>query len=213
MIATSQFWHTSRGQLIRILRFAEHTVTELAGRVRLTENAVRAHLVSLERDGLVRLSGRRPGVRRPNYTYQLTAKAEQLFPNAYAPVLTHTMAALQKTLTPEQQRTLIAQTAQSLASPYLAEMDSLPFPRRLDRAIAIINGLGGTLRSSAINGSVTLRGSGCPLSAVVHDSGGTAACQIMQETLSLLLRVPVSESCDRGERPQCCFKVATPAQS
>lgn len=213
MIATSQFWHTSRGQLIRILRSAEHTVSELAGRVRLTENAVRAHLVSLERDGLVRLSGRRPGVRRPNYTYQLTARAEQLFPNAYAPVLTHTMVALQKTLTPEQQRTLIAETAQSLASPYLAELASLPFPQRLDRALSIINGLGGTLQSSTSDGAITLRGSGCPLSAVVHDSGSSAACQIMQETLSRLLGVPVSESCDRGERPQCCFKVAAPAQT
>jgi predicted ArsR family transcriptional regulator len=44
---------STRGQILQLLPGKEQIVNELAGALRLTDNAVRAHLTSLERDGLV----------------------------------------------------------------------------------------------------------------------------------------------------------------
>ena len=69
------------------LRRASRTVEELAHTLDLTDNAVRAHLATLERDGLVRQAGLRRGPGKPSYTYDLTPESERLFPKAYGPVL------------------------------------------------------------------------------------------------------------------------------
>src|ERR671923_249009 len=83
-----RFWASTRGRLILLLRRGSRTVNELAGALGLTDNAVRTHLTTLERDGLVYPSGTRPGTRKPNITYDLTPEAEQqLFPKMYGPIL------------------------------------------------------------------------------------------------------------------------------
>jgi predicted ArsR family transcriptional regulator len=66
------------------------TVDELAEVVGLTNNGVRAHLVTLERDGVVRQRGTvrfASGGGKPAYIYELTPEAEGLFSKAYEPVL------------------------------------------------------------------------------------------------------------------------------
>jgi predicted ArsR family transcriptional regulator len=45
---------STRGRILDLLRAKEQTVNELAAALELTDNAVRAHLLSLERDGLAR---------------------------------------------------------------------------------------------------------------------------------------------------------------
>jgi predicted ArsR family transcriptional regulator len=59
----------------------------LADALQLTDNAARAQLATLERDGLVRLSGSRAGSRKPNLTYEVTGDAERLFPKPYGALL------------------------------------------------------------------------------------------------------------------------------
>src|ERR1041385_5375211 len=77
-----RFFDSTRGQIVTLLRSAPCTVEELAGKLNLTDNAVRAHLATLERDGLVRQSGLRRGPRKPHFTYVLTDEADKLFPKA-----------------------------------------------------------------------------------------------------------------------------------
>ena len=50
---------STRGQILALLRTGNRTVNELAAILNLTDNAVRAHLVSLERDGLAQQHGTR----------------------------------------------------------------------------------------------------------------------------------------------------------
>ena len=52
-----RFFDSTRGRVVNLLRGKSGTVIELAEALGLTDNAVRAHLLSLERDGLVRQSG------------------------------------------------------------------------------------------------------------------------------------------------------------
>jgi predicted ArsR family transcriptional regulator len=84
-----QFGGTTRGHVVALLRRGRRSVEELATALGLTDNAVRAQLTTLERDGLVNAAGvRRPGTAgKPATLYEVAPGAEVLFSNAYAPAL------------------------------------------------------------------------------------------------------------------------------
>ncbi|HEX7176746.1 MAG TPA: ArsR family transcriptional regulator, partial [Pyrinomonadaceae bacterium] len=73
-----RFFDSTRGRIVSLLRDGSKTVNDLASKLELTDNAVRAHLLTLERDGLVRQSGVQRGARKPHFAYELTAEAERL---------------------------------------------------------------------------------------------------------------------------------------
>src|SRR5437762_10088109 len=91
---------STRGRILALLRSENHTVNELAQDLDLTDNAVRAHLLSLERDGLIKQSGIQRGTRKPHFAYELTEEAEHLFPKAYDALLNQLIAVLKGRLTP-----------------------------------------------------------------------------------------------------------------
>src|SRR5205085_4878834 len=99
---TQDFLASTKGRIVSLLRGAGRTVNELAEALALTDNAVRAQLTALERDGLVRQSGTRPGRRKPNVTYDLTAKAEHLFPKVYGLILRHLLDVLSVRFSPKK---------------------------------------------------------------------------------------------------------------
>src|SRR5687767_4210493 len=82
-----RFFASTRGRVTALLRHGDRTVEELAQPLGLTDNAVRAHLATLERDGLVRQAGLRRGTSKPAYAYALTPAPERLFPKAYGTLL------------------------------------------------------------------------------------------------------------------------------
>src|SRR5215208_6851730 len=96
-----RFFDSTRGRVVGLLRGKSGTVTELAEKLGLTDNAVRAHLLSLERDGLVRQSGVQRGPRKPHFAYVLTAEAERLFPKAYDALLNSLITVMKGRLAPE----------------------------------------------------------------------------------------------------------------
>src|SRR5215217_4418285 len=85
-----RFLETTRGRILGLLRCGARTVEELAQAISLTDNAVRAHLATLERDGMVRSAGirRGAGAGKPSTLYELPPEAELVFSRAYPPVLT-----------------------------------------------------------------------------------------------------------------------------
>jgi predicted ArsR family transcriptional regulator len=52
---------STRGKILVLLQTGNQTVKHLADALNLTDNAVRAHLISLERDGLVQQRGHPSG--------------------------------------------------------------------------------------------------------------------------------------------------------
>ena len=77
-----RFFESTRGQIVLLIRAAPKTVNELAADLDLTDNAVRAHLLVLERDGLVEQGSMVKGYRRPHYSYVLIDAARNLFGSA-----------------------------------------------------------------------------------------------------------------------------------
>src|SRR5947208_14431915 len=113
-----RFWSSTRGRIILLFRRGSRTVNELAEALGRTDNAVRSHLTALERDGLVRQSGSRPGTRKPNITYDLTPEAEQLFPKAYGPILLHLLSVLKERIGPKKLDGIVREVGHRLAPIY-----------------------------------------------------------------------------------------------
>src|SRR5260221_10605998 len=111
-----RFFASTRGRIVTLLRRSSHTVEELAQALDLTDNAVRAHLATLERDGVVQQNGARRGSGKPAYVYSLTPEAEQLFPKAYGPVLHELLDVLRQEMTTEEVDALMRTTGRRIAS-------------------------------------------------------------------------------------------------
>jgi predicted ArsR family transcriptional regulator len=75
---------STRREIVNILRtVGPLTVGELGDRLGITHVAVRRHLTSLERDGLVTSVQERLPMGRPTRVYSLTESADDLFPKKY----------------------------------------------------------------------------------------------------------------------------------
>jgi len=202
-----KFFESTRGQIVTLLRRAGRTVEELAQALDLTDNGVRAHLATLERDGIVRQRGsvrRGSGGGKPAYIYELMPEAEGLFPKAYEPVLSQLLDVLAEQLGCEKSEALLRSVGRRIAEGQAIPADGVH--ERLEAAVGVLNDLGGLAELEQRDGSFVVRGYSCPLTAVTPDH--PEVCRMAETLLTELAGVPIYEHCDRGERPRCCFEVA-----
>jgi predicted ArsR family transcriptional regulator len=76
---------STRKQILLMLKTGGPlTVSEMAQRLGVTEMAVRRHVNTLERDGLVQSRLLRQSMGRPTSQYYLTEKSEEHFPKSYS---------------------------------------------------------------------------------------------------------------------------------
>lgn len=75
---------TTRKQILNMLKFqGKLAVSDMASQLGITEMAVRRHLNTLERDGLIQSTLVRQSMGRPTNLYMLTEAADDLFPKNY----------------------------------------------------------------------------------------------------------------------------------
>jgi predicted ArsR family transcriptional regulator len=199
-----RFNESTRGKLVTLLRRASLTVEELAQSLGITDNAVRAQLTSLERDGLVRQAGLRRGAGKPSYSYALTPEFEPTLSRAYIPLLVRLLRELGETM-PEGQ---LVQLLRQVGRRWGAELSmSTSDPRaKLAAASALLNELGGVTEVQENGDRCSIRGYSCPLGLAVQQN--PRVCVAVEALLTELLGTTVQEHCDRdGERARCCFEV------
>jgi predicted ArsR family transcriptional regulator len=203
-----KFFESTRGRIVTLLRRSGRTVEELARAQGLTDNGVRAHLAVLERDGIVRQRGsvrRGSGGGKPAYVYELTPEAEDLFPKAYEPTLRRLLDVLAEQFGPEESDALLRAVGRGLAEGKTALAGDTR--ARLQAAVDVLNELGGLAELEERDGALIIRGYSCPLAAVTPDH--PEVCRMAETLVTEVAGAPVHERCDRGERPRCCFEVAT----
>ena len=197
------FGDTTRGRIVAILRRGWRSVDEIASMLGLTDNAVRAHLATLERDGVVAATGaRRDGsVGKPATLYGVAEGAETLFSSAYAPALSAVIAELEVRY-PEQVRSILRGAGTRLAPPA-----SGTFAERVENAAALLTELGGDADVVATAEGYEIHGNGCALSQAV--SSHPEACCMVEQLLADVTGGVVCERCDRGQHPpRCAFLIA-----
>jgi predicted ArsR family transcriptional regulator len=140
----TRFMESTRGQIVSLLRRSARTVEELAGALGLTNNAIRNHLATLERDGIVRQEGLRrgPGAGKPATVYELDPDAESLFSNAYAPVLGAVIDVLINDLPAEQTDTVMRRVGHQLAAGLGGQANGT-LAARVRAAAGVLTALGG----------------------------------------------------------------------
>lgn len=207
---SQRFLETTRGRILGLLRCDTRTVEELAQALELTDNAVRAHLSTLERDGMVRSAGvrRGPGAGKPSTVYELPPGAEVVFSRAYPPMLGALLEELVAQLPSEQMEALLAATGRRLAEPLLPP-GTASRTARLRAAAEVLNALGGAASLEEGEGGTIIRGCGCPLASTV--ARRPEMCRAFEALLSEVIGAPVRQCCRHGERPSCCFEVPATA--
>jgi predicted ArsR family transcriptional regulator len=200
-----RFFGSTRGRVVTLLRGTTKTVNELAGELELTDNAVRAHLLSLERDGLIKQSGVQRGVRKPHFSYELTDEAEYLFPKAYDALLNQLIAVLKRRLTPKALKEVLREVGRSLAGIRTSDTKSGALETRTHKALTALEAIGGAARIEKAGKSLFIRSGSCPLATAVTEH--PEVCQLAEALLSEIIGATVRERCDREGSPRCAFEV------
>jgi predicted ArsR family transcriptional regulator len=203
-----RFFQSTRGQIVTLLRRSKSTVEDLARALDLTDNGVRAHLAVLERDGIVVQRGslrRTSGGGKPAYVYELTQEGEDLFPKAYEPTLGRLLDVLCERLGLEESEALLRLVGRRLAEEHSTRADGAH--ARLETAVEVLNELGGLAELEERDGALVIRGYSCPLGGVTPNH--PEVCRMAEALVAEVAGVSVQEQCERGERPRCCFEVAS----
>jgi predicted ArsR family transcriptional regulator len=180
-------------------------VEDLAEKLSLTDNAVRAHLSTLERDGLVRQSGLRRGPRKPHFTYVLTDEADRLFPKAYDALLNQLIAVLKTRLTPPEIEDALREVGRAMAATAPVRQNA-NLESRVQSALKVLESIGGAAEIVKHEDKFMIQASGCPLAAAVNVH--PEVCQLAETLVAEIVKAPVQELCDRTGRPKCRFEIS-----
>ncbi|MEO6067115.1 MAG: ArsR family transcriptional regulator [Gemmatimonadota bacterium] len=194
----------TQGRLLNLLRRAPKTITELSQALSLTDNAVRTHIAALSRDGLVEQVGtKRDTGGKPARQYGLTEVGGELFPKAYAAALSGLVEEIVRTEGWERAVTLLQGVGTRAAAGVAAPND---LNGRVEVAATTLRALGADLDVIRDGPRWELKGYACPLSAVT--AGHPQVCALVTALVAEITGRPVTECCERGDRPRCRFTLS-----
>jgi len=212
---------SSRAQILALLRRGERSVDELAAAVGVSDNAVRLHLATLERDGLVHAARlRREGqVGKPATVYAVTRDGGDAHSKAYEPVLTSLLATLADRLDERELNDVLRAVGRQLASNASVRgrgesgtrPDDGELEARVDEAARVLRAIGGDADVERTDSGFVIRAFACPLSRSVDAC--PPLCLAIEELVAGITAAKVKERCDRADRPRCTFAItARPAR-
>jgi predicted ArsR family transcriptional regulator len=193
----------TRDRIVRLLLKNQNTVSDLANKLGVTANAVRAQLALLKREGIVEIQNEVKGLRRPAGLYGLRPGADTHISKAYPIVLSHLVQVLAKKLDKTEFRAVMRELGQRLAR-------TVPRPsgspkERVMATLNILKMLGSEAEISEARGSIIISSYGCPIAEAV--TADARSCITMEALLKELTGLPVIERCSHGEHPRCKFEI------
>jgi predicted ArsR family transcriptional regulator len=196
----------ARHAVLDLIRRGERTVNTLAEQLRISDNAVRVHLIALERDGLIKRSGivRSGTVGQPAAEYDITPVGEQELSRAYPAALAALAAAAGERLDARARRALFLEAGKRLAET-TSSGDSGSLQDRAESCAALIDSLGGRTSVTSTKGGVMIEGAGCPLATAVR--GEPSTCFMIEALIEAHGGVHAEQLCTHGEKPSCRFRV------
>jgi predicted ArsR family transcriptional regulator len=194
---------STRGRILDELRRGPATVNDLSVRLALSANAVRSHLMALERDRLVAWDQREPqGVGKPAHAYRLTQDANTLTPKAYDAMLDVVLAAARERAGAKGYAEILKGAAERLAG---EGAKAKTFAARLADCKALLASVGADVEVERAGNTIRLRGTDCPLASMV--GAHPELCGVLAAVIARRLGVAVKERCDRASAlPRCCFE-------
>lgn len=155
------------------------TVNDMSRQLGITEMAVRRHLNTLERDGLLETRLVRQAMGRPSHTYSLTVAADDLFPKKYQHLTLDLLEELVAMSGEAQVEQLFERRKDRLIGKYIGHVEGRTLPERV-RALADIQHANGYMVDweEAQDGVFQLREHNCPIAQVANQYQHACACEL-----------------------------------
>jgi predicted ArsR family transcriptional regulator len=202
-----RFFESTRGRIVSLLRGKTWTVNELAEELGMTDNAVRSHLLTLERDGLIRQGGVQRGRRKPHYAYELTPEAEHLFPKSYDALLNVLLSVLKERLAPDELGEVLGEVGRKAAADAMTIAATDPgISAKAEKAVEVLEELGGAARLEKEGDKIIIRSASCPFGAAVE--AHPEVCRVAETFVAQVTGGRVREKCDKtAVPPRCSFEI------
>jgi predicted ArsR family transcriptional regulator len=201
-----RFFHSTRGRIVHLLKQSAKTVNDLAAALELTDNAVRAHLLSLERDRLVESAGTIKGVRKPHVVYRLTDDARKRFPRAYDSLLNRLLDVIKQRLPKGGLMSVLSEVGSRIGqSKDVAE--NSPIAERVDIALKSLEEIGGAAEATVEGDKILIRSESCPFAEAVIEH--PEVCKVAESLVGEIVGQKTTETCDRTASPKCRFVIET----
>lgn len=199
-----RFFSSTRGRIVLELRTGDRTVNDLADALGITDNAVRAHLLALERDHLVMQKGMVKGFRKPHFAYGLAEDARHLFPTAYDSLLNRLLEGFKNDLTPKAFLKTLRDVGKRIGRDVPAGSRTSA-AKRLERAVSTLKELGGAAAVVREDDKVMIASECCPFADVVAEH--PEVCKVAESLVAEITGEEVTECCDRTGLPKCRFEI------
>ncbi|CAM3511614.1 helix-turn-helix transcriptional regulator [Marinicrinis lubricantis] len=190
---------STREQLLNLLKMkGPSSVGELAGQLQITEMAVRRHINTLERDGLIESKRVRQAMGRPTQMYYLSQAADDLFPKGYHKLVLDLLEELD-TEDNELVTKLFQQRMRKLERTHEQRMDTKSFHEKVEELAFIQKESGYMAELEQISAdSYLLHEYNCPISKVAQRYEQACRCEL--ELFKTLLGT------EQVERTECLAK-------
>ena len=202
-----QFGSSTRGKLVALLRTGPKSVDQLSDALGVTQNAVRAQLAALARDGVATSVGARHAgtVGKPATLYAIAEPAETAFSGAYPPTLATLVSVLGERLPPEELESVLGEVGRRLAP--ASRVLTGPLEPRVQQGAAALVTMGAMVDVSSDGDAFVIAGHGCPLGVAV--AAHPATCRTVEQLLAMVTGARIREQCSRdGASPKCTFHVS-----
>jgi predicted ArsR family transcriptional regulator len=179
------------------------SVAELAQELGITEMAVRRHVNTLERDGLLQSKLVRQTLGRPMNVYSLTEQADEHFPRKYQ----HLMLDFLEEMDDTQIEALFEKRKNKLYNRYSDKMQGKSLPERVRELAGIQNANGYMVEWRELNdGGYELSEHNCPISQVAEPYQQACACELSLFRRLLQANVERTECLAKGGG-KCVYRI------
>ena len=156
------------------------TVSDMAKQLGITEMAVRRHLNTLERDGLIESKLVRQAMGRPTNLYSLTEEADELFPKKYHYLTLDLLGELMDEAGEEKVHRLFERRKDKLIGRYEEQIKGKPLSERVQSLAEIQNANGYMVDWSATEeGQFVINEHNCPISQVANQYNHACQCELL----------------------------------
>ncbi|WP_054951367.1 helix-turn-helix transcriptional regulator [Numidum massiliense] len=171
---------TTRKQILNMLKFqGKMSVSEMASQLSITEMAVRRHLNTLERDGLIYSTLVRQSMGRPTNMYMLTDTADDLFPKNYYGLTLELLEDLANTEGKKVVDELFVRRKERMTEANRHHIDGELLEERVEQLAELQNSKGYMVKWDKISeGKYRVVEHNCPIARVANKFNQACACEL-----------------------------------
>ncbi len=206
----ARFFQTTRGKIVTLLR-RRHSASavDMAAEFGLSPNAVRQHLLMLERDGYVVEKSVRRGPTKPTLEYSLTSSAESLFPQRYDRMLNAVLREVKSSFGSAAFESMVGKLGERASAEYRRKLTAPDAKGRVQQLATLLreNGVDADVVETD-DGALELREHNCPYAQTVGEH--PEVCSIIRTVLHDALAAGATqvESIATGGHA-CRFEITT----